>query len=460
MSALPGLQAGDYTVEDRSAPTTDNNMRQSNPSHTFWSVSVGHLTVDMFTGMGPVLLVFLSAHVLSMSNTQIGFAVSLYQLLGALSQPVFGIVGDRSGGRLLGAGGVAWTVTLLLSSLVIAQVTGSFYLMLIPYALAALGSGAFHPVGAMHVSEVNRGRAATNTGIFFLMGQIGLAIGPTLAGFLLDRFASHNNSLFTEALGPAYAGRLLEHGTTAPIISLGVLAIPGVVYMALSIPSLRAHLERRAASAAHLAAEAAGASRLQLSALALLAVVVALRSLINPAAAAFVPRLFQLKGWDATAYGFVTSAFWLGGGISGVIIGHMADRYDSRWLVAITLVLSAPALFLLTLVDGPVAIVTALAVGALSGGSHSLLVVQAQGLFPGRKGLASGAILGFMFSTGAIGSLLIGAMSDSIGLANAFHIVAGITVITGVLGLALPPDRQRARAITPARHETAAASAD
>src|SRR5690606_11900999 len=271
--------------------------------------------------------------------------------------------------------------------------------------------------------EANRERAATNTGIFFLMGQIGLAIGPALAGFLLERLASQNNHVFADALGPVFAGRLLETGTVAPIISLGLLAIPSALFMFLSLPNLRAHLERRAASAAHVAAEVAGSARLPLAALALLALVVALRSLINPALASFIPRMFQLKGWDAAAYGFVTSAFWLGGGVSGVLIGSLADRYDSRWLVAITLILSAPARFLRTEVDGPAAIVMALAVGALSGGSHSLLVVQAQSLLPGRKGLASGAILGFMFSTGALGTLLIGALSDRIGLTNAFTVV-------------------------------------
>ena len=48
----------------------------------FWAVSFGHLTIDMFNGMGPVLLAFLSAHMLPLSNTQIGFAVSAYALVG------------------------------------------------------------------------------------------------------------------------------------------------------------------------------------------------------------------------------------------------------------------------------------------------------------------------------------------------------------------------------------------
>jgi FSR family fosmidomycin resistance protein-like MFS transporter len=337
---------------------------------------------------------------------------------------------------------------MLMLSLIVAQTTGSYPLMLIPFVLASVGSGAFHPVGAMHAAESSRSKAATNTSLFFLAGQIGLGVGPVLAGILLDRAATHNN-LFTNPLGTPYAHSLMERGTVAPVLALALIALPGVVYMATRLPSARAHLARRAAALPKAGAAVVARGALPVRAFLLLALVVTLRSLINPGTVTFIPILFEEKGWSATEYGLVTSFFWLGGGLAGVLVGMMADRYDSRLLVAATLILSAPALFLLTVLDGPIAFALALATGALSGGSHSLLVVQAQGLIPGSKGFASGAILGFMFATGAVGSLLIGGLSDSIGLANAFNVVAAVTVVTGLLGLALPPDRRFAAAPAP-----------
>jgi FSR family fosmidomycin resistance protein-like MFS transporter len=425
----------------------------------FWSVSLGHLTVDTFSGMGPVLLAFLSAHVLSLSNTQIGFAVSAAQLTSALSQPLFGWSCDRNGGRLLAAGGVAWMVFFLLLAMLLAQVTGSFAVMLLPYVIAFAGSAAFHPVGAMYAAESSRARAASNTSIFFLMGQLGLAIGPALAGVLLDQLASHNNDLFTRALGPVFAGALTERGTIAPVLALGVMAIPAVLFMALSIPDVRAHLSARAHAAASAGAAAARRTSLPMSSIVLLAVVVALRGVVNPGSAAFIPRLFQVKGWDATAYGFVTSAFWLGGGIAGVLVARLADKRDSRLLVALTLIATAPAMFLLVTLNGTAAFIMALAAGALSGASHSLIVVQAQALMPGRKGLASGAILGYMFSAGAVGSFLIGSLSDRFGLPSAFYVVAAVSVLAGVLGLFLPADRHQ-RVAAPAPDVEAVAAGD
>ena len=55
-----------------------------------------------------------------------------------------------------------------------------------------------------------------------------------------------------------------------------------------------------------------------------------------------------------------------------------------------------------------------------------------------RKGFASGAILGFIFGTGAIGTLIIGAVSDYIGLATTFQIVALIIALAGILSMFLP----------------------
>lgn len=407
-----------------------------------WAVSLGHMSLDMFNGMIAVLLVFISGHLFALTNTQIGLAISIYQLSGALAQPVFGLLGDRTGGRWLGAGGVAWTVALLALALLTAQLTGSYVLLLVMLVPAAFGSAAFHPVGAMHAAEASRERAASNTAIFFLSGQLGLAIGPALAGFLLDQYATHNNLAFTEALGPVYAGRLLETGTVVPVVLLAIIALPAVLFMSITLPPRHLHTAQREAAAAADPSSAAGPLSLPVKAVALLVTVVALRSLLSPGLVAFIPGLFQLKGWDPTEYGIITGVYWVGGGFAGVIIGYLADRWDGRYLIALTLLLAAPAVLALAAFNGVIAFVLALATGALSGGSHSLLVLQAQRLLPGRRGLASGAILGFMFATGALGSLIIGSMADAFGLINAFYVVGGVAVVTAVLSLGLQPDER------------------
>jgi FSR family fosmidomycin resistance protein-like MFS transporter len=182
-------------------------------------------------------------------------------------------------------------------------------------------------------------------------------------------------------------------------------------------------------------------SALPVRTLVLFGLMVALRSLAQPGSVAFFPVLFQDKGWSPTEYGAITSAFWIASAIAGVVFGNIADRVDRRLVITGGLLLSAPAFFLLPVVDGGLAFVMAMAAGGLTGGSHSIIVVLAQDLLPKSKGLASGSILGFIFATGALGTLLIGTLSDLIGLNATFQLVAAVVAVAGVLALALPARR-------------------
>jgi len=399
----------------------------------FRAICIGHFTIDLFNAMGPVLLAFISGHVMGLSNTQIGIAVSGYQMAGAFSQPFFGFRADKSGGRWLGAGGITWTLSFLVLAM-FGATTGQYWAMLVPYVLAALGSGAFHPIGAMYASEMSSARPAHYTSIFFLSGQLGGGLGPLLIGLLLDQFATRNN-LFTAALGPSVQNQLLEHGTLSPVVALALIALPGILLLLLSMPSRLAYLQTRH----HAAGESRKTAPVAASVIVYLAVVIALRALANPGTAAFIPRIFQLKGWAASEYGALTGMYWFAGGIAGVIFARMASRFSDRFIIGMTLILGGPALMLLPTAETvPAALLLALLVGALTGGGHSLLVVMAQQIMPARKGLVSGLSLGFMFGMGALGTLLIGAMSDRIGLEAAFQVVGAITIITGLMALRLP----------------------
>lgn len=395
------------------------------------------MTVDAFNSIGGVLLAFLAGHVMQLSNTQIGFAISLYQLAGALSQPYFGWRADRTGGRWLGAISVAWTGSMMMLALAVAALTGNYLLMLIPFVLGAFGSGAFHPIGSMHATETatSPNRAATNLSVFFLMGQTGSAIMPALVGALLDSTATYNH-VFTDALGPAFQGIWIEHGDVTSLLFLALIAIPPTLWMIASIPGTAQRHQREAGTTKTV-------NPLQVMPLVILGTVVTLRSLANPGMVAFLPRLFQLKGWTAAEYGLITGGFWLAGGLTGMVMSHLVRRVNSRLIIGFTLIASAPALYLLPTLDGAAAFIVAFITGALTGGSHSVIVALAQRLMPAGKGFASGLTLGFIFGTGALGTILIGTLADRIGIAAAYQMIALVMVGTGALAFTLPRDHAR-----------------
>lgn len=410
----------------------------------FWAVALGHFTNDTFMSMIPVLLAFISVNILPLSTVEIGLIMGVLALLGAVTQPFFGWLADRSGGRRLGAGGVAWTAGVTAVALLAAD-NGLFVLMVIAFVVPALGSGAFHPVGSKYAAESDRSHAASNMAYFFLMGQLGLALGPMLAGQLLNRSATVNH-LFTDALGPLFAGTLAEQGTVAPVMIVALFAIPGVVLMILTLPGQRAHTSQK--QAVEVSDNAPARLPIPVLAFVVLIVMVTLRSLAQPGVVNFIPVLFQQKGWSPAQYGLITSSFWVGSGLAGVFFGNLADHFDRRWVIAVSMVCSAPAFFFLPVADGALAFALAITAGALSGASHSIIVVLAQGLLPGSKALASGLILGLIFGMGAVGNFLIGWLSGVVGLDTAFQIVAGAVVIASVLALALPGQDQPASEVS------------
>ena len=404
-----------------------------------WSVGIGHFTNDVFASMVPVVLTFLAASMLPMSNAQIGLAVSLSQLLGALTQPFFGILADRSGGRWIGSLGLAFHVILFTLGVALAMLTRQYWLMFFPLVLAPIGSGALHPVGSLHAAEAVPRRAAFNMALFFLMGQCGLAMGPAIAGILLelanpDLLGNLGRTVGLDAFG--------SQDNVMPILMLWIAAIPGFLLMVIHIPRHHEHRLQRTKREE----DPANGRREHFPVLAfvILGAIVILRGIGQQGSVAFVPLLFEQKGWDPAAYGTITSSYWIASAFSGLFFGRLADRFDRRKVMMLSMLCSAPAFYLLPAFDGAIAFGLAIAAGGFSGGAHSLIVVMAQDLIPKRKGFASGAILGFIFGTGAIGTLIIGAVSDQIGLATTFHFVAVLIAIAGVLSMILPRQAKRA----------------
>jgi FSR family fosmidomycin resistance protein-like MFS transporter len=125
--------------------------------------------------------------------------------------------------------------------------------------------------------------------------------------------------------------------------------------------------------------------------------------------------------------------------VGNVIIGKLADRFGSRIVAALSLLLSVPmGLLFLTTPSVPLIFALCALVGVVTGGQHSILVVYAQQLLPVRKGLAAGLILGFTFASGALGTWLCGLAADTYGLQEAMQWVVMLGLPTALLALTLP----------------------
>ncbi len=371
----------------------------------FVAVASGHFAVDVLNSVGPVLMAVL-AQPLGLSYGQIGLALTLYTFAGALSQPLFGLLADRFRGRpvFLAGLGAVWMV-LCFGAMAFQT---SWALILPFFLLASFGSGLFHPIGTATASMVNRARAGSATSLFFFSGQLGLAIGPALAGRLFG---------FGGALG------------MLPLCLLALLPA-GLMLAAPALPPAPAAEPRTGGAAAP---RAAG---LIVAAFVLL---VAVRSSIQAAYTAFLPTLFAERGWSAAWYGALAGTFMLAAAIGNVISGELADRHGMRMATVGPLLLGVPAGLVCLLAPTPLTAFLACALaGLLIGGQHSVLVVHAQRLLPVRQGFAAGLILGFTFAAGGIGTWLGGLAANQQGLLPVMEAITLLGAPAALLALTLP----------------------
>jgi FSR family fosmidomycin resistance protein-like MFS transporter len=360
----------------------------------FSSVAFSHLMVDVFNSSRPVLLTYLG-----FTETQIGLITAIYIWASALTQPFFGWISDRVGPRWLAAGGVLW-MAIFYSGAVFVPGAGGVICLII----AALGSSSFHPVGAVQAALRGRthmaGRETTSTSLFFTAGQMGHFVGPILTGLILARL-----------------------GLPALII-LPVVSIPIGLALAYQLRANHPHPK-----------PVEGDNRVRLQAsigfVAILAIVATLQSWSQSNIINLMPKYLKDLGLSAATYGNMAGLFMGGSALGNVIGGYFGDQYTKRKVAATALLFAAFPIYIMSQIGwSPWLYLLVPLAGACTGAVHSIMVVLAQRMISGGMALASGLILGFIFSSGALGLLLItGPLAENYGFPTVLVMTTGLVLL-------------------------------
>ena len=367
----------------------------------FSSIALGHLMVDLLNGSRSVLLAYLSGP-LGLTNANIALISTLYIWTSSMTQPVFGWLTDRFGPRWFATGGLLWMMTFFMLAMFLPGKESLFFLV-----VASLGSAALHPGGAMQATLRGRthyaGRETTAASFFFMFGQMGFFFGPIIAGPLLGAFG-----LF---------GLLIPAGLCLPV-------------------ALNAGWQLRHTHPAQPTGKKEAAIRINRSTwfIVTLATVAVLQAWAQQNMMTFLPKYLKDLGQAPALYGLITGLFMGGSALGNVLGGQLADRFGKQRVAGTMLALASIPLFLIPQVGWShwLYLLVPLA-GMLSGSVHSIVVVIAQGTIKGGMALASGLILGIMFSAGAFGTLLSGPIADSSGFPLVFQMTAGLVLTASLV---------------------------
>lgn len=353
--------------------------------------------VDVFNSSRPVLLTYLG-----LTETHIALYSAIYVWVSALTQPFFGWIADRVGPRWLGAGGLLWMTVFYAGAIYIPGTWG-----LLSLIIAALGSSAFHPVGAVQATLQGRsrlqGRETTAASLFFMAGQLGHFIGPVITGLILYKW-----------------------GLPAMII-LPVVSIPIGFSLLYQLRHNHPHPKAK---------DDDGKIHIQAawSFIILLAIVATLQSWSQANMINFFPKYLKDMGLNAATYGNIAGLFMGGSALGNVIGGHLGDRFAKRKVAAMALLLAAIPIFIMSQIGwSPWLYLLIPLAGACTGSVHSIMVVLAQRIISGGMALASGLILGFIFSSGVLGMLLTGPLAENYGFPTVLIMTTGLVLLASPL---------------------------
>ncbi len=381
---------------------------------SYQAVSLTHFFVDVLNNSRTLLVAILAVSI-GLTNAQVGIALLLYNVGSALSQPFFGALTDRRGPRLFVVGGMAWMIVFYS----LAAVTGDWF-ALAAITLAGFGSGAVHPAGTKVASESSVSARTQATSVFFAAGQTGLFLGPILAGILLEAFdRSGYLVLPAMAISALIAGwRYVKDKPGPPVQTDSSQAA-----LVVSTAPLLSKVEKRIR---------------QWRMVIPLTVIIATTSTIGIATINFAPKLFTEMGFQPIYVGWTAGLFMMGSAVGGIIGGTLGDRISKRIAILIGMVGVIVPLYLYIPTGDPWRFALLFLTGFFAGMPHSVLVIMAQGLLPGRRAFASGLTLGLMFFSGAVGTYLVGIVADEIGLARALQGLVILPIIAITATLLLP----------------------
>jgi FSR family fosmidomycin resistance protein-like MFS transporter len=145
----------------------------------------------------------------------------------------------------------------------------------------------------------------------------------------------------------------------------------------------------------------------------------------------FLPKYLQDLGFRPAIYGPVSALYMGGSAVGGIAGAWLADRFGKRYVMTISLLIASVPLFFYARISSTLLLVlVTVFAGAFIGASHSIIVVLAQRLLPGKSGVASGLVLGFTFASGSIGAFFSGLIADASSFGLLFLILAGLMVIS------------------------------
>jgi FSR family fosmidomycin resistance protein-like MFS transporter len=383
-------------------------MRVGIDKRAMSALSGGHLAVDFASGSVPALIPFMT------DRFHLSYALAAMLLLTAtasssLVQPLFGFWSDRRGalwlipaGTMLAAVGVGG-----------AAISPVYPLVLLLVLAGGLGVAAFHPEGSKFAAYASGRKRASGMSYFNTGGNAGYALGAFVTGQLV-----------------VWLGLVGGLVAMVPVFVASLALIRVVPRLALLAPeTLHTGMHR-------------GDDRRR--AMALLGIVISLRSVAWFTLLAFVPLWVVSLGHSKAEGSRLLFVMLLSGAVGTLLLGPVADRIGLRVTLVVTQALLTPLILAFVYIGGALGVLALMLVGVCVVGTFGVTMVLSQLYLPRHVGMASGLSVGLAMGIGGLAAVAAGAIADAVGLKTALTITAFAPALGVLFCLRLPAPSARA----------------
>jgi FSR family fosmidomycin resistance protein-like MFS transporter len=377
-------------------------------------ISLGfcHLLNDLMQSLIPALYPMLKTQ-LQLDFAQVGMITLAFQLTASLLQPTIGVYTDRRPQPYSLAIGMGST----LIGLVLLSMADDYATVMLAAALVGTGSAVFHPEASRVARLASGGRYGVAQALFQVGGNLGGAIGPLLAAFIVL---------------PQGQGTI-AWVSLAALLAMAVLTRVGMWYAA----RLRSSHASRAAPRAASGAPGAPRARTIFFVFVLMLLVFSKNVYSSSLTSFFTFYLierFQLSVQDAQVQLFIFMAAIAVGTLAG---GALSDRIGRRPMIWISILGALPFTLALPYANLFWTAVLTIIIGLLMASAFPAILVYAHELVPGRVGMISGVFFGFAFGLGGLGAAAMGRIADAHGIAFVYQLCSYLPAI-GLVAWLLP----------------------
>jgi MFS transporter, FSR family, fosmidomycin resistance protein len=375
------------------------------------ALSASHLMNDMMQSLLPAIYPLLKQNY-ALDFGQIGLLTLAFQITASLLQPIVGIVTDRRPMPFSLAIGMGST----LAGLVLLANAHHFWVLLVAASMIGLGSSVFHPEASRVARLASGGRFGLAQSIFQVGGNLGSAVGPLLAAFIVIpngqgsvawfSAAALTAMLLLSAVGRWYAARLpARRGWSAPPPALlpprRVAAVLGLLVLLL------------------------------------------FSKFFYVACLGTYYTFFVIEKFGVSVQASQLLLFlFLGAFAVGVVVGGpIGDRFGRTKVIWFSIVGVLPFTLALPHVGLWATAALTVPIGLILASASSSILVYAQELLPGRVGLVAGVFFGLAFGLGGLGAALLGELVDHTSLRFVFNLCSVLPAL-GMCAAFLPDLRR------------------